>query len=95
MDLNVMVKGLPSVVAVACLSLPLVGCNDNLSARQFGGSKTIIVERGYKVVNATWKDNDVWYFVEPYGDGYEPKTKRLIQASQYGVCEGTVVFVEK
>lgn len=67
---------------------------DNRWAKHYGGTMTIKVKKGYKVTEATWKDDQLWYLVEPMDDDYTPKTKEFIENSEYGVLEGKVIFKE-
>lgn len=64
--------------------------------RKYGGTTTIHLKKGEKLVEATWKgEGDLWYLVEPMEDDYIPKTKVFKESSMYGVMEGKVVFVEQ
>ena len=67
---------------------------DNYMSRKFGGSTTINLEKGQKLVEATWKENSLWYLTEPMDSDYVPKTKTFKEDSNFGVLEGTVTFVE-
>lgn len=79
---------------IVCL-ISLTSCTENERARNFGGTQTIKVEKGMRVVEATWKDEaSLWYLVEPMDDDYTPKTKKFIEDSRFGCIEGEVVFVE-
>lgn len=64
------------------------------ASRTMGGSTTVKVETGYMVTNATWKETDLWYFVQPMPEGYQPQTKRLVESSSGGLLEGEVTFIE-
>ena len=55
---------------------------------------TIDVEPGYKVTSATFKEDEIWYFVEPMDSTYVPKQKKLVEKSMYNVLEGTIIFKE-
>lgn len=76
---------LAALVAVSC---------ENYTTRVLGGSMTINVEPGYKVTNATFKETEVWYFVEPMDSTYVPKQKKFIEKSNYGIAEGVIIFNE-
>lgn len=54
----------------------------------------IDVPKGYKVTSATWKDSDLFYFLEPMETGYKPKEKRFVESSSFGVWETYVIFKE-
>ena len=72
----------------------LVGCTNHNMARYYGGSEVIDVPQGYMITNATWKEADVWMFLEPMREGYKPQTKLFVEKSSYGVWEGEIIFVE-
>ena len=68
--------------AVATLS----SCEQYIT-RQYGGNTTIKLEKGEKLIEATWKgEGDLWYLVEPMDSDYTPKTKVF--------KEGSVTFIE-
>ena len=73
----------------------LCSCTEQIRVRSFGGRMEIDVPRGYKVTSATWKDSDLFYFLEPMEAEYVPKEKRFIENSSYGVLETYVIFKEK
>lgn len=82
-----------AVIVVAVL-FGTTSCTENVVARKFGGTVTIEVKPGYKVTSATWKEADLFYFLEPMEEDYIPKTKEFVESSSYGVLESTVVFIE-
>lgn len=91
-----MKKILSTLIVIGCLIggfLIFHSC-DNHIARSFGGTVTINVDPGYKVTEATWKQNELWYFIEPMEETYTPKTKYLKESSEYGMLEGKVIFKE-
>lgn len=71
----------------------LMSCDQYVS-RKLGGTTKIKLEPGEKLVEATWKQSDLWYLVEPMDSDYVPKTKVFKESSMYGVLEGQVVFIE-
>jgi len=76
----------------------LQGCTDNQRARSFGGTETIDLPKGQRLVNATWKGEkggaDLWYLTEPMPVGYVPQNKTFQEYSNLGIMNGTVIFVE-
>lgn len=82
------------VIIMMFMLLVTSGCTENYVAREFGGTLKVEVEPGYKVTSATWKENDLFYFIEPMEEDYTPKEKKFIESSSYGVLESTVVFKE-
>lgn len=74
--------------------LVLSSCTEQSMARQFGGKMEVEVKPGYKVTSATWKENDLFYFMEPMEEGYMPKEKMFVEKSSFGALETEVVFKE-
>ena len=75
------------------LALCAVSC-ENYTTRKLGSTMTIDVEAGYKVTNATFKEHEIWYFIEPMDNEYTPKQKKFVEKSTYGVLEGAIIFNE-
>ena len=80
-------------ILICLLALCAVSC-ENYTTRKFGGTMTIDVEHGYKVTNATFKEDEIWYFVEPMDSAYIPTQKKFVEKSKYGALEGTIIFNE-
>ena len=74
-------------------TLMMVGCEQYV-ARKAGGTVTIKLNSGQKLIEATWKETNLWYLTEPMDSDYKPKTKVFQENSMYGVFEGTVIFIE-
>ena len=70
-------------------------CTEQIRARSLGGNIDIDVPAGYKVTSATWKECELFYFIEPMEESYEPKEKMFIESSAYGVLETQITFKEK
>lgn len=70
-------------------------CTEQFRVREFGGKMDIEVPAGYKVMSATWKESELFYFIEPMEEGYVPKEKKFVESSSYGICESEVTFKEK
>jgi len=79
---------------VMAMAISFSSCTENQRAKHWGGSMTINVKSGYKVTMATFKENDMWYMVEPMDEDYVPKDKMLIEDSNWGMIEGKVTFHE-
>ena len=72
------------------------GCTEQNRSRAYGGTMTITLEPGDKLIEVTWKDDgNLWYLVEPMEEDYIPKTKRFVESSNWGVLEGEVIFIER
>ena len=70
----------------------IISCTKQSMSRQFGN--VINVERGYKVTSATWKENNLFYFIESMENNYQPHKKMFIESSSYGIIESKVIFKE-
>ena len=75
------------------LAIAAVSC-ENYTTKHWGGTMTINVEPGYKVTSATFKNEEIWYFVEPMDSNYTPSQKKFIEKSMFGTLEGTIIFNE-
>ena len=73
----------------------LTSCTENQRARQFGGTITIELPPGEKLIMATWKETDLFYLTEPMDSNYVPKTKTFREDSNWRVIESTVIFKER
>jgi len=84
------------VVCSIALALMIgsVGCTKNAHARVYGGTETIKLEPGQKLINATWKETDLWILTRDMHDGEAAESYRFSEDSSFGVLEGTVNFVE-
>lgn len=66
----------------------------NWGARNFGGTMEIDLPEGYKLQEATWKDDELWYLIRPMHKDEYPEDWTLEEKSNMGVIEGTVIFHE-
>ena len=80
-------------ILICLFAIAAVSC-ENYTTKHWGGTMTIDVEPGYKVTTATFKEDEIWYFVEPMETNYTPAQKKLIEKSMYGALEGTIIFNE-
>lgn len=83
-------------ICIVCLAsiLSFSSCTENQRARTFGGTAIIEVEKGQKVMMATWKDEDLFYMTEEMEPDYRPHDKTLVESSSFGLIESKVVFKE-
>lgn len=82
------------LIVILLMFLCLTSCEQSIT-RTMGGTTKIELEPGEKLVEATWKDDNIWYLVEPMDSDYVPKTKTFKESSGIGVLEGKVIFYEK
>ncbi len=80
-------------ILIACVSMSLMSCEQAIT-RRYGGNMTVNLNAGERLVEVTWKENSVWYLVEPMDSNYEPKTKVFKENSMLGIAEGSITFIE-
>ena len=76
----------------ACL---LAGCTENERVRNFGGTKQVELPAGEKLVNITWKENNVWYLTRTRHPDEKPEIYKFSEDSNFGVAKGSIVIREK
>lgn len=81
------------IILLLFVLISITGCEQTVS-RNFGGYTTINLKPGEKLIEATWKDDNIWYLIEPMDSDYIPKTKVFKESAVFGVFNGTVTFIE-
>lgn len=81
------------IIAIGLITL-VTGCTENQRARNFGGNETIHLPKGQKLIQASWKQDDLWYMTAPMEAVYTPQPKLFQESSSFGVMEGSVTFIE-
>jgi uncharacterized lipoprotein YehR (DUF1307 family) len=87
-------KTVMKFVIVVIASIMMIGCTTNERVKRFGGSMTIKLDSGQKLVDVTWKENSLWYMTKPMKEDDEAETYTFKEESSYGIIEGSVIFVE-
>lgn len=82
-------KGL---VVLLVIVVALVGCGK--FAKTFGGTITVHVEKGQKVLNASWKDSNLWVLTRPMKSDEVAEKYSYREFSNLGIIQGEVVLVE-
>lgn len=80
------------IALLVAMGFSLTGCKS--VAKNMGGTISIDVPKGQKVIEATWKDNDVWYLTRPMREDEDPEIFTLQEDSNLGIIEGKVIFKE-
>jgi hypothetical protein len=63
-------------------------CTENVRARHFGGTEILALKPNEKVLNVTWKDNEMWVCTQDTITG----VVYFREKSSWGVMEGTVII---
>ena len=91
-----MMKTKLCITGILSLSLLTAGCQT--VTKSWGGTTTINVEEGKRLVPYTvqWepRNSNLWYLTEDMPDDYIPKTYEFRESSNLGVAEGTIYIVE-
>ena len=90
-------KIIGGIVLLVVMGFSLTGCKS--VAKNMGGTITINVPKGQKVIEATWKNSNLWYLTRPMREDEEPETFTLQEdsnfgISNFGIIEGKVIFEE-
>jgi hypothetical protein len=80
-----------SAIAIIALS---TSCTENARVKRFGGEGTINLPQGQKLINITWKGNQIWYLSRPMHKDEVPETYKFQEESSWGVVEGTYNLIE-
>ena len=75
------------ILAVALVSLA-TSCTENTRARRWGGTEEISLKPNEKVLNVTWKENEMWICTKDTVTGIV----YFREKSSWGVMEGTVIL---
>jgi hypothetical protein len=79
---------------VLASALVLAGCEQSVT-RSLGGDMTIDLPCGQKYVNASWKQDNLWYATRPAEPGERFVKVTYKESSLLGILQGTVIFNEK
>lgn len=79
---------------VSVIIIMLSSCTDNQMARSYGGTETITLKPGERLVNMTWKDENLWVLTKQ-DPSQTPTEYQFSEKSSYGVIEGTVIVKER
>jgi len=70
------------------------GCTDNMKVKHYGGTADMYLEKGQKLVNVTWKEDNLWVLTKPMTDTDKAETYKFAEESSLGVMEGTYIIHE-
>lgn len=80
------------LMVILLLVIAFSGCN--VLTRYAGGTTTLKLPAGKKLINITWKDANIWYLTRDMKVSDVPETYEFKESSMNGIAEGTVVVVE-
>lgn len=82
------------LVLLVLITLSLFACTDNQRARTFGGTERVSLAPNTKLINATWKGDELWLLTSPMDSTDTGKEYQFVEKSSYGVLEGKVIIVQ-
>ena len=85
------------IVTLALLvasTILLSGCTDNIRATALGGTAVETLPPNVKLMNVTWKGQELWILTRPSRPGEYPETYEFIEKSSFGIIEGKVIIKE-
>ena len=82
------------VILSAITIIALTSCTQNMRVKNFGGTGDINLPKGQKLVNVTWKKNQVWYLTRPMRKDEVAETYQFHEESSFGMVEGTYNLIE-
>ena len=71
-----------------------VGGTQQQRAKTFGGSASLSLPAGQKLVNATWKDDQLWYLTRTMRSDENPESYTFSESSSFGILQGKVIITE-
>lgn len=83
------------VLLIVVSGILMSGCTENTRARSFGGKMTIDLPKNQKLVNATWKETDLWILTKPMDKTDNAESYTFTEKSSFGVLEGTIYINEQ
>lgn len=75
------------------LSIFIISC-ENTMTRQYGGTQKIELESGERLVNITWKGDNLWILTKLDATS-KPTVHVFKESSKFGVLEGEISIYEK
>lgn len=85
-------KKLLGILAVLVL---IFSCTENSRVKHYGGTGNIDLSAGEKLINVTWKGQELWILTRPMLSTDSAVTYKFHEKSSYGIVEGTYIITEK
>jgi hypothetical protein len=83
------------ILLISILTLiSFTSCTENYRAKRLGGKMTVELAPNTKLINATWKDSDLWVLTREMKLLEQPEIYKFAEKSTYGLFEGEITFVE-
>jgi hypothetical protein len=76
-----------NILWIASILIISVSCTENSRVKNFGGEGTINLPQGRKLVNITWKEDQIWYLTRPMNSNDIIETYKFHEESSWGAVE--------
>ena len=92
--MNKFIKSVTMVSMVGLLAVGAVSCTANMRAKSLGGTATEQLADNVKLVNITWKDDNLWVLTRPMNESDKAETYEFKESSSFGLVNGKVIIKE-
>ena len=76
------------------LAFSLFSCTENSMVKNFGGKGTMELNPNEKLVNVTWKEEQLWILTRPMTEKDSAITYTFKEKSSFGMVEGSYTIIE-
>jgi hypothetical protein len=83
------------ILIIAVMSLMFVSCTENGRVKNWGGTATLNLPKGQKLLNVTWKESELWYLSRPMTATDSAETYNFQEKSSWDMMEGTYIIKEE
>ncbi len=83
-----------TLLILGVLALTLGSCTENQRAKSLGGNFTEDLPCGEKLIEVTWKNEQMWILTRPMRANETAETYSFQEKSNWGMMEGTVTLKE-
>jgi hypothetical protein len=73
--------------------ISLTSC-DNVLVKKYGQTQTFTLEKNQKLVNCSWKDDQLWILTKPMKSTDSVEVYSYQEKSKYGLIEGEFIIQE-
>lgn len=84
-------KNIKNILFIALIAIIVSSCN--MVARNFGGIQTITLDPGVRLINGSFKNNDIWLLTTK--DSSVAQTYDYKEYSNLGILQGNVIIKEQ
>ncbi len=81
-------------ILMLLVAATLFSCTKNERVKNFGGIATVNLPENQKLVNVTWKEDDLWYLTKEMTIADSAITYTFKEKSSYGIWNGAYIIIE-